>query len=312
MDQAEWKCRKPRDGHAVLKTLLPLRRQFPWFSDRSHPRHGRCSAQAMKSQPSRTSRHGVAARAKVGRTAGPGPSTCPTTNHWRRGSPGFTRLEALVVLVLIALLLPLGLSLSGLGINRGRRSENFRCVNNLKQLGLSFRLFHEEGPTDAPLLPELRSGSEYYAALLARSNVLATPRILVCPSDRATRAEAANWAEFGSVGIRNRGISYLAVPEARENEPGAILFADRSLETQPPLTVFSYRSPAAVLGGLGTNLEAIAKGAAWTPDAMHRSKGQAAMADGSVQYLDNARLVSALQGVARAGHRVVQPGLGPD
>ncbi len=231
----------------------------------------------------------------------------------RRGKThGFTRLEALVVLVLLALLFPLGLGLSGLGTHRGRRSENFRCVNNLKQLGISFRIFHEERPTGAALLPELRSGSDYYAALLARSNVLATPRILVCPSERATRAEANNWAEFGSARVRNRGISYLAVPEARENEPGTVLFADRSLETRPPLTVFSYRSPVAVLGGLGTNLEAIAQGAAWTPDAMHRSKGHAAMADGSVQYLDNTRLVSVLQGVARAGHRVVQPGMGPD
>jgi hypothetical protein len=66
------------------------------------------------------------------------------------------------------------------------RAERIACVNNLKQIGLSARVF--AGDVDGMAPPDF----------LSMSNELGTPKILVCPSDSAHRAATDFSSGFSS------------------------------------------------------------------------------------------------------------------
>jgi hypothetical protein len=52
------------------------------------------------------------------------------------------------------------------------QAERVQCINNLKQIGLAFRIWGGD------------NGDKYPTSLVVMSNELTTPRILVCPSDK--------------------------------------------------------------------------------------------------------------------------------
>jgi hypothetical protein len=61
-----------------------------------------------------------------------------------------------------------------------------------------------------------------YSTFLVMSNDLATPQILVCPSD--TRKAANSWAS-----LKETNVSYFLGIESKEDRPGAPLVGDRNL-----------------------------------------------------------------------------------
>jgi prepilin-type processing-associated H-X9-DG protein len=226
----------------------------------------------------------------------------------RFGRRGVSLPEVLVIGILVVLLASLLLPRP----NTNRKSERIRCVNNLKQVGISLRVFQDDLQGRQRALSPLADPGLYYAWILTFSNELATPRVLICSTDRRTRVEAASWADVVKPGARNRAVSYFAGPDATEDRPGNVLFGDRSIEARAPLPPFSYRSPRAILGDLGTNAGAWERNLGWTTDAMHRNQGNLAMADGSVQQADTRRFREILGNTGDPRNRVVQPGSGPD
>lgn len=226
---------------------------------------------------------------------------------------GFTRVEALTTVIGVSLVLLLALgSVLSLGPRRHGKSDRIRCVNNLKQVGIAFRVGEGEAPSNGGFLGQVTNASEYYAGLMSLSNHFITPRILVCPTERRQRTEARDWEEFGRETIRNRAISYFAVKGAEETRPQIPLFGDRSLEARPPLPPFGYRSPRAVMGLLGTDTATIRSSLSLTPDVMHRGSANVAMADGSVQQVTAVRIPELLSATGSAGLPIIQPGEGPD
>jgi hypothetical protein len=88
------------------------------------------------------------------------------------------------------------------------RASAIQCVNNLKQLGLAVRVWANSNGEMTP------------PNLLAMTNEMSTPRILVCPGDSG-RQPAADWSTFTA---DNCSYEYLAPSVPAEREPSRVLF----------------------------------------------------------------------------------------
>jgi len=194
------------------------------------------------------------------------------------------------LLVLLLVLVVLSLCLIP-GLVPARRQSKLGCVNNLKQVGLAFRTWCIDSSGDYPMqaptavggTKELIGSGQVFIHFLVMSNELSTPKILVCPWDKAKMGAAT----FSS-GLSDTNVSYFVGTDSKETEPRMLLSGDRHLASQgQPI------KPGLFL--LTTNNTSIS----WTK-AMHRFCGNVALADGSVQSYRSKELREAVprQGVA--------------
>lgn len=104
------------------------------------------------------------------------------------------------------------------------------CVDNLIQVGLSFRIFANDHdgklPTQLPLRNEGPAGSRTFAEpvcyFLAATGELSTPTLLTCPAD--TRLRVRDWQT-----LSNENLSYFLSLNAALTMPNAIVAGDRNL-----------------------------------------------------------------------------------
>jgi prepilin-type processing-associated H-X9-DG protein len=204
----------------------------------------------------------------------------------------FTALELLVVVAAVLILAALALpSLSG-----SHKSVRVECANNLKQIGLAFRLWSGDCGDKYPM-QELANESIWSFHLNATnefryfqvmSNELTTPKNLVCPAD-TKRKPAANFTN----GFDNSHISYFVGLDADETMPLTFLAGDRNLTNGQPKTNNILCLQTNQLVG-------------WTKD-LHNLGGNIAMADGSVRQLNTGGLQKALGDTGLATNRLLFP-----
>src|SRR5262245_21483936 len=107
----------------------------------------------------------------------------------RQTRAAFSLIELLVVIVVMAVCV--GILLPALMRARPHPSRLY-CVNQLKQVGLSCRIWaNDYGDRFPPQVPtneggtlEFVSGPNAFRHFQAMSNELSTPKILLCPQDR--------------------------------------------------------------------------------------------------------------------------------
>ena len=95
---------------------------------------------------------------------------------------------------------------TGADLKARAKAESLACVNNLKQIGLAARIYAND------------QGDVFPASFVAMSNVLSTPKLLICPGDKA-RVAAKNWQEFGPANVSYEFLN----PGGSETNPYVLL-----------------------------------------------------------------------------------------
>jgi prepilin-type processing-associated H-X9-DG protein len=203
----------------------------------------------------------------------------------------FALFELLVVAAVFAILA--AMLLPALANAKGK-AQRIHCVNNLKQVGLSYRVFaldHEDLfpmslATNRGGTRELIPASPAYVHFQVLSNELAIPKVLVCPADG--REAASNFAS-----MRNANLSYFIGLDADETRPQMVLAGDRN--------VTNGLTPSGGILRLTPD-----RAAGWTGD-LHDGNGNLALADGSVQQVSSARLDEMLRTSQDSTNRIQLP-----
>jgi prepilin-type processing-associated H-X9-DG protein len=196
----------------------------------------------------------------------------------KRGLSGLSLVELLVMLGVIAVLA--GILLPAISRPKGQpKAPIIKCVNNLKNVGLAFRIFATDNNDHFPPSVMMSNGVGLTSIELLRifgylSNELSTPKLLHCPSD-TKRETASDRINFDTMTLKN--ISYFTSLSADEKFPQVILGGDRNLTTNG----VELRTG---LFALRTNSQA-----GWSK-RIHNGRGNLVMSDGSVQQASSNRL----------------------
>lgn len=174
------------------------------------------------------------------------------------------------------------------------KAARISCVNNLKQVGLAFRIYANDHNDLYPMQVTEREGGAREAIargdvsriFLVMSNELSVLKTVICPAD--TREPAADWNAFG-----RSSVSYFVGVDATNSRPDMLLSGDRNVSLNGNLL--------AGLFDLGTHSPV-----AWTP-AIHKNAGNLGLADGSVQQETTASLKVQLANSSDPTNRVLFP-----
>jgi len=243
----------------------------------------------------------------------------------RSSSFGFSKTDALfvffsatIIVVLLSLLLP------ALGKARGQGNRP-RCIGNLKQISLAFRIFaneHDEllpfattnlhlygrstatdGNGGNPLIYQNTETLEAWHIFQVMSNELASPKVLLCPADleRANyevdhfRQDNSGATPYSDPKVgQNLETSYFVGLNASETRPYAILSGDRNLSR-------GAKADTGMIQGfhqMKNHPEDMNRTWYQTKDfQIHEGQGNFAMGDGSVQQVSSKKVPDVLETV---------------
>jgi competence protein ComGC len=152
----------------------------------------------------------------------------PRLSH--RPEAAMTLFEVGVIIAIVLILLAVLLPMLGTG---GRKTSRIGCVNNLKQLGLAYRIWEGDNGDIYPMgisvtnggsMEQIRTGNAI-STFEVMSNELSTPRILICPQD----IDRSYAMDFG--GLASSNVSYfVGVDVTNDSNPQAILSGDCNFE----------------------------------------------------------------------------------
>lgn len=212
-----------------------------------------------------------------------------------------TLIEVIVVVAMMALLILVVLpSLRPRG--GSSKSPRMTCVLNLKQIGLSFRLFATDHGDRFPMQVSTNEGGslEYVGTGLVfehfrtLSNDLNVPKVLICPSDDG-RIQAK---DFGASFYTNKNVSYFLGLDATETKPykvpgSMILGGDRNVVVNGRYHHGIFKITANTQVG-------------WTK-SIHKGNGNVVLADGSVRQLSTTNFQPIIHDMGNSTNRFSIP-----
>jgi prepilin-type N-terminal cleavage/methylation domain-containing protein/prepilin-type processing-associated H-X9-DG protein len=181
----------------------------------------------------------------------------------KQNKKAFTLIELLVVIAIIAILA--AMLLPALAAAK-KKALKIQCVNNLKQVGISFRLWEGDNGDKYPMSVGWASGGaqEYLwhqgattvgfvnnpgMAFMVMSNELSTPKILNCPADNVAGhgTVATNWNYLDVIGTANPAANTQAVQQNAVGKTSYFVNGD-AMETDPQMIM----SGDVNIGNVGT------------------------------------------------------------
>ena len=213
----------------------------------------------------------------------------------KRRNYGLTLVEILVVIFVLAILV--AMLLPTITHPTHINSHRIACVNNLKQIGLAYRIWEGDHGDKYPMSVSATNGGamEFVAAgnvtaiFQVMSNELSTPKILFCPAD-----ERRSYATNFSAGFSAQNISYFIGLDADETNPQTLLSGDDNFEiggapVQSGLLLISSNAPIA-----------------WSA-ARHKFFGNLLLSDGSVMQSTQSELKRLIQQTGLATNHFTIP-----
>lgn len=202
---------------------------------------------------------------------------------------GFVLLELIIAMVFAAVL---ALLIMPVFIPHSPpRGQRIRCVNNLKQLGLAYKVWaldnanNPAAQTNAPL-DQLAKDGMLFRYYLNLTNELTSPSLLFCPAESdPARQRAPSFIQF----TNDNRISYFLGLDGDETTPQMLLSGDHNLTIN------------GVAAGHGIYLLRTNDFLAWTRGG-HRSQGNVLLCDGSVQQTSSSRLQLLLIATGATNH----------
>ena len=214
------------------------------------------------------------------------------TFHQRRTNRGFSFVEIVIVIAILALLAALLLPALARAKSKAIRTN---CVSNLRQVGTAFRLWADDNKERNPQqMPAANGGAmeaaakgEVFRVFQCMSNEIFAPKILFCPAD--IRQPAADFAA-----LKNANISYFVGLDANESVPTMFITGDRNLVVNgvPARSgVVSVKTTDSVF---------------WTQE-MHQGEGNVGLADGSCRAFTLPAFQNALRNTGTNVNRLAFP-----
>jgi competence protein ComGC len=201
-----------------------------------------------------------------------------------------------ILIILAALLLPALASFK-------RKSSRVYCENNLKQIGLAYRIWEGDNNDSFPMGISVANGGsmemvvtgEVVQTFQLMSNELSTPKILICDGDQDNPGDTSRTfsTNFSSLSISN--ISYFVpVGVTNESNPHAVLSGDCNFQ-------IGGKPAAAGLLSLWKN-----DPVSWQPPR-HGVKGYLGFTDLSIQWTSASDLRRDLVQTGMATNRLAIP-----
>jgi hypothetical protein len=218
----------------------------------------------------------------------------------KSNSSGFTRIELAALVVALAFVAVLALPLLA---GTSTASARVACFNNLRQIGNAVLLFSNNHGDQPPWLTPVEQGGTFplpsgknataWTEFIALTNELSSPAVLACPTDQESQV-AWHWGNtaggFINSGLRANAVSYFLSFHGQMELGRSVVTGDRDFRPTAP-------SPNSCSRG-AINTARLTSGdpqIEWT-NAVHVGAGHLLFMDGTVEYMNSARLRAVIVG----------------